>query len=74
VNDGKEVEVKSHQIMKCILCYDNVVNIPSPRTKERKSLITYYKTFGIIFKKKHVNVNHYMIHYYKSMVFLLLTL
>jgi len=47
VNNGKEVEAKSHQVMKCILCYDNVVNIPSPRTKERKGLITYYKTYGI---------------------------
>jgi hypothetical protein len=28
--------------MKCILCYDNVINIPNPRTKERKWLITYY--------------------------------
>jgi hypothetical protein len=49
VNNGKEVEAKSHEVMKCILCYDNVVNIPSPRTKERKGLITYYKTYGITF-------------------------
>jgi hypothetical protein len=24
VNDGEEVEIAPHQIMKCILCYDNV--------------------------------------------------
>jgi hypothetical protein len=36
VNDEKEVEITSHQVMKCILCYDNVINIPNPRTKERK--------------------------------------
>jgi hypothetical protein len=42
VNDGKEVEVASHQVMKCILCYDNAVNIHNPRTKERKGLIIYY--------------------------------
>ncbi len=60
--------------MKCILCYDNVVNISSPKTKEIKGLITYYKIYGIIFPKKHVDVNHSIIHYYKSMVFLLLTL
>jgi hypothetical protein len=47
-NDGKEVEVGSCQIMRCIICYDNVVNIPNPRTKERKGLIAYYKTYGII--------------------------
>jgi hypothetical protein len=35
VNDGKEVEVAAHQVMRCILCYDNVVNIPNARTKER---------------------------------------
>jgi hypothetical protein len=35
VNDGKKVETISHQVMICILCYDNVVNSPNPRTKER---------------------------------------
>ncbi len=51
------------------LCYDNVVNILSPRIKERKGLITYYKIYGIIIFFKHVDVNHSIIHYYKSMVF-----
>jgi hypothetical protein len=32
VNDGKEIEVASHQIMRCILWYDSVVNIPIART------------------------------------------
>jgi hypothetical protein len=32
MNDGKEVEVASHQIMRCILCYDSVVNILIART------------------------------------------
>jgi hypothetical protein len=45
VNDGKEVEATSHQAMKCILCYDNVLNA---RTKEIKGLINYYKNCGII--------------------------
>jgi hypothetical protein len=40
------------------MCYDNVVNIPRPRTKERKGLITYYKIYGIIAPKKHVDANH----------------
>jgi hypothetical protein len=47
--------------MKCILCYDNAINIPNARTKERKGLITCYKTFGIIFIKKHVDVDHSII-------------
>jgi hypothetical protein len=48
VNDGKEVEVASHQVMRYILCYDSVVNIHNVRTKERKGLIIYYKIYGII--------------------------
>ncbi len=47
VNDGKEVEVASHEVMRCILCYDSAINIPNVRIKERKGLITYYKTYGI---------------------------
>jgi hypothetical protein len=58
VNDGKEVEATSHQVMKCILCYYNEVNIPNERTKERKRLIAYYKTYGINVLKKHVDVDH----------------
>jgi hypothetical protein len=61
VNDGKKVEIGSHQIMRCIMCYDNVVNIPNWKTKERRGLITYYKTYGITTLKKHVNANHFAI-------------
>ncbi len=43
------------------LCYDNVVNILNVRTKERKGLITYYKTYGITILKKHVDVDHFII-------------
>ncbi len=39
VNDGKEVEVWSRQVMRCIMCYDNVVNITNPITRKRKGLI-----------------------------------
>jgi len=52
VNDGKEVEATSHQIMRCILCYDNAINVLNARTKERKGLIICYKTYGIIVFKK----------------------
>ncbi len=47
--------------MKCILCYDNATNIPNARTKERKGLITCYKTYDIIVFKKHVDVDHFII-------------
>ncbi len=61
MNDRKEIEAASHQVMRCILRYDNVVNIPSPRMKERKWLTTYYKTYGITVLKKHVDANHSII-------------
>jgi len=61
VNDGKEVEITSHQLVRSILCYHNVVNILNPRTKERKGLKTYYKTYGIIAFEKHVDVDHSII-------------
>jgi len=61
VNDGEKVEVASHQVMRCILCYDIVINISNPRIKERKGLITYYKTYGIITLKKHVDADHFII-------------
>jgi hypothetical protein len=47
--------------MKCIICYDNYVNIFNPRIKERNNLITYYKTYGITVLKKHVDANHFII-------------
>jgi len=33
VNDGKEVEVASPQVMRCILCYDSAIHIPIARIK-----------------------------------------
>jgi hypothetical protein len=43
-------------------CYDNVIHIPNLRTREKKSLITYYKTYSITALKKHnVDANHSII-------------
>ncbi len=61
MNDGKEVEVASHQVMRCILCYDSAINIPNARTKERKGLIIYNKTYGINALTKHVDADHFII-------------
>jgi hypothetical protein len=47
--------------MRCILCYDNSINIPNARIKERKGLITCYKTYDINVLKKHVDVDHLII-------------
>jgi hypothetical protein len=48
VDDGKEVEVASHQVMRCILCY-------------QKGLIIYNKIYGITAITKHVDANHFII-------------
>jgi len=58
---GKKFEDTFHQVMRCILCYDDAVNIPNARTKERKGLITCYKTYDINVLKKHVDVDHFII-------------
>jgi hypothetical protein len=47
--------------MRCILCYVDLVNGFNPRTKERKGLITYHKTYVITTLKKHVNAYHSII-------------
>jgi len=60
MNDKKEVEGVSHQVMRCILCYVDLVNVLNPRTKERKYFKTYYKTFGITTLKKY-DADHFMI-------------
>lgn len=46
--------------MRCIICYSNHVNA-NPNDKQRKGVITHYKTYEIINFKKHVNVNHKII-------------
>jgi hypothetical protein len=61
VNDDKEVEVANHQVMRCIMCYANIIHVFNPIPKERKGLITYYKTYGITISKKNVDINHSMI-------------
>ncbi len=47
VNDGKDVEWGSLQIMRCIHCYISLVNNIIQALKTKKCLITYYKTYGI---------------------------
>jgi hypothetical protein len=61
VTDGKMVEKTSHQFTKNILCHVNPVNVLNLKTKKRKGLITYYKSYGITILKKHVSAYHSMI-------------
>jgi hypothetical protein len=39
VKDNKNVDVKHHQTMKCILCYNNIIFICNLKTQARKDLI-----------------------------------
>jgi hypothetical protein len=41
------------------MCFVDHVNVPNPRIKERKGLITYCKTYGTTILKKHVD--HFII-------------
>ncbi len=61
VNEGEEIEVASHQVIRCILCQDNAINIHNQRIKERKKSMTYYKTYGINAHKKHVDAYYSII-------------
>jgi hypothetical protein len=47
--------------MRCIICYVDPINAPNLKNKERKGLITYYKTYGLIIMKKHVDANQSII-------------
>jgi len=47
--------------MRCLLCYNALINVSNPKTNARKGLISYYKTNGITSFKKHVDVNYHLI-------------
>ncbi len=47
--------------MRCLLCYNALINVSNPKTNARKGLISYYKTNGITSLKKHVDVNYHLI-------------
>jgi hypothetical protein len=56
VNDNAENNLVNKQIMHYILCYQNVVIGINLKTQMKKGLISYYKTNGITFLKKHVQI------------------
>jgi len=58
MNDKKELDNKSHQLMRCFFCYLEVVEVCNKRTNARKGLISYYKTNGITPLKNHVDAYH----------------
>jgi hypothetical protein len=63
VNNNQLVEIFQNQIMKCIICQNDIVplEILAMHTICRKGLIAYHKFNGIITMKKHVNSNHFIL-------------
>jgi hypothetical protein len=57
VNDNAKIDLANKQIMRCIFYYQNLKIGINPKTQMKKGLISYYKTNGIIFLLKHVQIN-----------------
>jgi hypothetical protein len=47
VNDNKPIDVKCFQLMRCNICYANLILIINAKTQARKGLILYNFTNGI---------------------------
>jgi hypothetical protein len=61
VNDDNKLHHRNFQIMRCLIYYDIHLHVPNLSTKERKGLVTYYKTYEIIALKNHVDGDHAII-------------
>jgi len=59
VNDNKEVNVTTPEIMHCIVCHNNPILNVNPKTQARKGLIIYNAINGIATLRKHVNSDHF---------------
>jgi hypothetical protein len=57
VNNNKEMNVTTPQIMHCILCHNNPI-FTTPKTQARKWIIISNTTNGIATLKKHINSDH----------------
>ncbi len=60
VNDNQLVNLFENQIMKCIICQNEIIppEFLAMHTRCRKGLIAYHKSNGIIAMKKHVKFDH----------------
>jgi hypothetical protein len=59
VNDNKEVELTSLQVMHYIICHKSPILNLNPKIQARiRNLIIYNTTNGITTLKKHVNPDH----------------
>ncbi len=63
VNNNQPVEISQNQIMKCIICQNDIVplEILAMCTICKKGFIAYHKFNDITTTKKHVNSNHYIL-------------
>lgn len=57
VNDNEIVIFDAFQIMHRTLCYSNNLFFFNWKNKLKKGLISYFKTSGITFLRKHVDTN-----------------
>ncbi len=60
VNDNEPVQVETPQVLRCILCRPEAVNLDvlSQRTRARKGVITYNKANGTTAMRKHIESEH----------------
>jgi hypothetical protein len=58
VNDNKEVDLTTLQIMHCIFCCNNLILNLNPKKLTNKGFIIYNTTNGIIALKRHDNLDH----------------
>ncbi len=60
VNNNQLVDLDHNQIMGCIFCHVDFVDLEilAMHTRCRKGFITYHKTNGITTMKKHVDADH----------------
>jgi len=62
INDNAKVDLINTQIMRYIFYYQNLVIGINLRGQTRKGLISYYKTKGITFLRKHMDSDLFLLH------------
>jgi hypothetical protein len=58
VNNNKEVDLTTPQVMCCNFYHNNSILNLNPKTQDRRGFIIYNISNGIITLKKHVNLDH----------------
>ncbi|CAK9191917.1 unnamed protein product [Sphagnum troendelagicum] len=60
VNDNEPVQLEKPQVLRCILCHPEPINLEllAQRTRARKGVITYNKSNGTTAMRKHIESEH----------------